>query len=204
MNIDILNNEYYNTFTNVFDNIPFEDVLLELFSKNVPKAKSEILEIGSGPGALAVWIESQGHKVTCIEPAEKPAEKARERNLKVFQMRFQDYHADQKFDSVVAISSLIHIPLLEMPRQINRISELLNPEGVAFFSFIEGEGESCEDPTRKGKNRFFSKFTENELDDLLLPYFLFIEKRKIEVKIMNKIFFLFVLKKHRNSQAIHK
>jgi 2-polyprenyl-3-methyl-5-hydroxy-6-metoxy-1,4-benzoquinol methylase len=195
VNMDIVNNEFYNAFSYVFDDIPFEDDLLDLFTKNVPKEKSEILEIGSGPGALAFWIEGKGHQVTCLEPAEKPAEKAREKNLKVLQMRFQDYHADQKFDSVVAISSLIHIPRSEMPTQIKRISEFLNPKGVAFFSFIEGQGEGYEDPTGKGKNRFFSKFTENELNELLLPHFSLVEKRKIEVKVMNKFFFLLVLKK---------
>lgn len=193
--MDAVNNEYYNTFADYFDKIPFEDILPELFEKNIPKKNSEILEIGSGAGALAFWMESKGHKVTCVEPAIKAVEKAQEKKLKIFQMRFQDYHTTQKFDSVVAISSLIHIPRSEMSEQIKRISELLNPEGIAFFSFIEGEGEGYEDPTGKGKDRFFSKFTEKELNDLLLPYFSFVEKRKIEIKVMNKSFFLMVLMK---------
>ena len=195
MNIDLVNNEYYNTFADIFDQIPFGDILTDLFLKYVLKPQSEILEIGSGVGTLALWMEKQGHKVMCVEPAEKAAEKARERKLKVFQTRFQDFHTDQKFDSVVAISSLIHIPLSEMPTQIKRISELLKPKGIAIFSFIEGQGECYEDPTEKEKKRFFSKFTEHELNELLLPYFSFIEKKKIKVEVMHQFFFLMVLMK---------
>lgn len=65
---------------------------------------------------------------------------------------------------------------------------------IAFVSFIEGDCEGYEDPTGKGKNRFFSKFTQDELNTLLLPYFSIIEIHKIEVKKMNQSFFLMALK----------
>lgn len=194
--LDNVNVEYYNhAFADYFDKVPFEDVLPNLFLSNVPKHPSEILEIGSGAGALALWMTEQGHNVTCVEPAEVPAEKARQSGLKVHQLRFQDYQTDQKFDSVVAISSLIHIPLSEMSEQIKRIADFLNPDGMAMFSFIEGQGEGFEDPTEKGRQRFFSKFSEHELNDLLQPYFSLIEMKRIKVEVMKQFFLLLVLKK---------
>lgn len=196
MDIDLLNNEFYNAYTNSFDKIPFEEALIPLVLKYLPKSSCDILEVGSGAGALALWITKLGHHVTCIEPAEKPAEKAREKGLKVCLTRFQDYLVSQKFDVIMAISSLIHIPRAEMPLQIQKMSQLLKPDGIAFVSFIEGNRERYEDPTGKGKNRFFSKFTQDELHALLSPYFSVIEIHKIEVKRMNQLFFLMVLQQH--------
>lgn len=191
---DRLNNAYYDAFPDIFDVIPFEDVLLDLFLKYVPN-QSDIVEIGSGAGALALWLKDQGHKVICVEPAEIPAEKARKKNLTVVQTRIQDFHTDQKFNSVVAISSLIHVPLSEMPMVIKKISDLLTPSGIAIFSFIEGEGEQVEDPTEHGKDRFFAKLSESDLQELINPYFMFREMKKIEVPVMKQFFFLMVLQK---------
>lgn len=135
-----------------------------------------------------------GHSITCIEPAEKPAKIATEKGLNVCLMRFQDFRVSKKFDSIIAISSLIHISRSLMPSQIQKMSQLLKADGIAFVSFIEGDCEGDEDPTGKGKNRFFSKFTQDELNTLLMPFFSIVEKQKIEVKRMNQSFYLMVLK----------
>lgn len=194
MNKDLMNNEFYNTYADILDKIPFEDILPPLVLKYLPESSCDILEIGSGSGALALWLTKQGHSVTCIEPAEKPAEKARERGLNVSLTRFQDFPVSQKYDGIFAISSLIHISRSEMPLQIEKMSQLLKHEGIAFVSFIEGDCEGLEDPTGRGKNRFFSKFTQDELNTLLSPHFSIIEIHNREVKKMNQSFFLMVLK----------
>lgn len=194
MTIDLTNNEFYNTFADSFDKIPFEDVLIPLILKYLPATRCDILEIGSGAGALALWMSKLGHNVTCIEPAEEPAKKATEKGLNVCQMRFQDFPVSQEFDSIIAISSLIHIPRSEMPSQIQKMSQLLKADGIAFVSFIEGDCEGYEDPTGKGKNRFFSKFTLDELNTLLSPFFSVIDIHKIGGKRINQPFHLMVLK----------
>lgn len=194
MDIDLLNNEFYNEYAESFDKIPFEDTLTSLILNYLPEAGCNILEIGSGAGALALWMTRLGHNVTCVEPAEKLAEKARSKGLSVSITKFQDYSESQKFDGIVAISSLIHIPRSEMPSQIQKISQLLKFEGTAFVSFLEGNCEGYEDPTGKGMKRFFSKFTQEELKTLLSPHFSILEICKIEVKKMNQSFLLMVLK----------
>lgn len=194
MNIDEMNNEFYNTHTDGFDKIPFDEILLPLALKYLPKEDSDILEIGCGGGALALWMAKLGHHLTCIEPAEKPAGKAREKGLNVLQTRFQDFQASQKYDVVIAISSLIHIPRSEIPSQIQKMSQLLKRNGIAIVSFIEGDSEDYEDPTGKGKNRFFSKFTQEALNTMLSPFFSIMEIQKKEVKKMNQTFFIMVLR----------
>src|ERR1700733_11900699 len=187
MDLDYVNQEFYNAYADCFDKIPFEEILTKLVLKYVTKSNCQILEIGSGAGALALWMTSLGHYVTCIEPAEKPADIARKKGLKVHTIKFQDFQVEQKFDYVLAISSLIHIPRVEMPLQMRKISELLEKEGLAFVSFIEGVGEGYEDPTNKGKMRYFSKFSETELKETLGLYFSIIEVHKIEVRKMNQL-----------------
>lgn len=194
MNRDLLNKEFYNAYADSFDKIPFSEALIPLILRHLPASSTHLLEIGSGAGALALWMSTLGHQITCIEPAEKPAEKARQKGLNVNLMRFQDFPINGKFDSIIAISSLIHIPKLEMASQIEKIRQLLKPDGKVFVSFIEGDCECYEDPTGTGKNRFFSKFSEAELDVLLSPHFSIIELQKIEVSKMKQTFLLMALK----------
>lgn len=195
MYADEINKEFYNANVDNFDKIPFENILIPLLLKYLSKSSCDLLEIGSGPGALAVWISKFGHSVTCIEPAEKPAEKARKRGLNVYLLRFQDFSAIKQFDCIIAISSLIHIPRLDIHSQIEKMSRLLKQEGIAFVSFLEGDGEEYGDPTKNGMTRFFSRFTQKELNQLLSPYFSIIEVHRVEVKTMSRVFFLMVLKK---------
>lgn len=107
---------------------------------------------------------------------------------------FQNYESDQKFDIIMAISSLIHISRSEMPAQIKRMFDFLEPKGLAFVSFLEGKGEGYEDPTSKGKNRFFSRFSQIELKEMLQPYFSIVEIKAIESSKMKNSFLLMVLK----------
>ncbi len=194
--LDVINNEFYNSYAENYDKIPFGETVTKLFLKYLPQKQCQVLEIGSGAGALALWMTHLGHEVICIEPAKKPAILAQKKGLQVYEVRFQDFVSAKKFDAVVAISSLIHIARSEMAEQIRRLSELLMPEGIAILSFLEGDSEGYEDPTKTTKKRYFSKFSQEELSKLLTPYFSIIEMQRIEVKKMNQFFLLMVLKLH--------
>lgn len=191
---DLTNNEFYNSYAEKFDTIPFKDILPNLILEQIPAKHCSILEIGSGPGALALWLSELGHAVICLEPAEKPAKKALEKGLNVHITRLQDFQTEQKFDLILAISSLIHIPKLELPHEIKKISKFLKSDGVFFASFLEGDEEGLEDPTQTGKNRYFAKFTPQQLNVLLDPYFSIVGMHKIESKKMGHTFLLVSLK----------
>lgn len=189
--LDIVNKEYYNTFPASFDKIPFKTILPDLILKHFVEPKSEILEIGSGPGALAFWLTHLGHSLTCIEPAEKPAKMAREKGLNVTEIKFQDFETQKKFDYVLAISSLIHIPKSDIPAQLKKIATLLKSRGLAIVSFLEGKEEGYADPASEGRERYFSKFTESEIKELLSDDFVIVETHQIQRTHLS--FFLFVL-----------
>lgn len=194
---DKLNKDFYNTAADKFDKIPFSDLLPNFFLKHASRyPEGAVLDIGSGPGAFAAWISQQGYAVQCIEPANRMAEKAKERGLKVYTTTLQNFEKDEKFDIIVAISSLIHISKAEMPAQIKKIGLLLNPGGLFFVSMLIGESESLEDPTKSGQMRYFNRYSEQEFLALVQPYFNLIEKHRILSKQMNKEFMLAVYEKN--------
>jgi|GEM_PF-3207514 len=189
-NIDEINRAFYDSPGDFFNSIPFDTILPELLLK-YGKGHT-ILEIGSGPGGLGLWLKNKGYEVTCLEPAKKLAEMATDKGLNVYPLTIQEFNTELQYDCVIAISSLIHVPKIELPTQIEKIAKLLKPQGIFFVSFIEGDDEGFEDPTRSGKLRYFAKWSEAELDHLLSPYFNILETHKIFNKKMDCIFFLSV------------
>jgi|GEM_PF-6063873 len=53
--IDKINSDFYNQSDTSFNAIPFDPILPQLLQKY--KIGHQLLEIGSGPGALAVWLK---------------------------------------------------------------------------------------------------------------------------------------------------
>lgn len=191
--IDKINSEFYNSQVDSFDKIPFDPILKELL---LQYAKGQnVLEIGSHAGALAEWLKMQGFEVLCVEPAEGPANKAKAKNLNVIRTTIQQFKTDQLFDVCLAISSLIHVPKQELASQIEKIFQFLKPGGLFIVSFIEGDEEGFEDPTTSGRLRFFSRWSLNALEKMLLPHFQILELKTIDNKKMDRTFFLFVCKK---------
>lgn len=186
--IDKINADFYNNSNHTFDQIPFKEILPSLLL-NYCQGR-QLLEIGSGPGALALWLQKNGYNVTCLEPAENLAELAIEKGLNVHTSTIQKFNADRKFDAIVAISSLIHVPKKELPHQIEKIANMLTADGTLFVSFIQGENEGLDDPTRSGKFRYFSYWKEEEIETLLSPYFDLVEKDQIYNQKMNRTFLL--------------
>ena len=186
--IDKINADFYDQSGASFDTIPFDSILPQLLQKY--NLGHELLEVGSGPGTLAVWLKDIGCQVTCLEPAKKLAEMAIKKGLEVHELTIQEFESDSQYDSILAISSLIHVPKKELPAQIQKIANLLKPQGMFFVSFIEGEDEGLEDPTMSGKLRYFAKWNESGLDRLLSPYFNLLENHRIYNKKMDRTFLL--------------
>lgn len=186
--INTLNAQYYNVSGSSFDRIACKPLLTQVFKKH--EIQGDVLEIGSGTGALALWLEKMGCKVACIEPAEGFARKIRDKGLLVHPITFQQFEMNETYDHIVAISSLIHIPKEELPKQIEKIALGLKVGGKLFLTLIEGEEEEFSDPTQMGRDRFFSRLSEEEIKSLFFPYFTRIESHKIYQKQMDRFFFL--------------
>lgn len=192
-NIDQINSDFYDSFGDEFYKIPFEEILLDWIRKYGPGG--DALDIGCATGALATWLICEDYKVTCLEPARRPAAITAAKGIPVQAVSIQNFQTDQKFDVIFAMSSLIHVPQSELPAQIKKIASFLKPKGIFFISMIEGETEGLEDPTMKGKSRYFTRLSEAALDQLLAPYFDLLEKQRVNSKKMDRNFLLRVYAK---------
>jgi 2-polyprenyl-3-methyl-5-hydroxy-6-metoxy-1,4-benzoquinol methylase len=137
-NIDRVNSDFYNQSCNSFNTIPFRPILPQLLQKY--HIGHQILEIGSGPGVLALWLKDLGCQVTCLEPAKKLAEMAAANFLDVHPLTIQELETNHQYDCILAISSLIHVPKKDLPDQVQKIAKLLKTDGMFFVSFVEGDG----------------------------------------------------------------
>ena len=91
-------------------------VIMHLFDGHIGK---DVLEIGSGTGAIAEWLVQKGSRVVAVEPEAILAKKVRQRfadstGLRVIEsdstMAFEELSKEgKKFDTIIYLSVLEHI-----------------------------------------------------------------------------------------------
>lgn len=109
-------------------------VIMHLFDGHIGR---EVLEIGSGTGAIAEWLVENGSRVTAVEPEAILAKKVRERfignpNLNIIESdsisAFVKLASEQKsFDTIIYVSVLEHID--DDIREFASAKSLLNSGG---------------------------------------------------------------------------
>ena len=76
-------------------------------------------------------------------------------------LRFQDMQYQNEFDGVWSCAALLHVPKHDMEDVMNRLFNSLKPNGIAYFSFIEGEGERV-----SSDGRLYNSYTSGSLRTL--------------------------------------
>ena len=109
-------------------------VIMHLFDGHIGK---DVLEIGSGTGAIAEWLVQHGSRVTAVEPEAILAKKVRERvkgsaNVLVLESdstaAFVKLGSEQRrFDTIIYVSVLEHIS--DDLREFESAKRLLNSGG---------------------------------------------------------------------------
>ncbi len=77
--------------------------------RNNPEAK--ILELGCGPGTLTISLAKRGYEIVAVDPGGGMIGKAREvckdfANVQFWQGTFKEYSSDEKYDAIMAATSL--------------------------------------------------------------------------------------------------
>ena len=109
-------------------------VIMDLFDGHIGK---DVLEIGSGTGAIAEWLVQHGSRVTAVEPEAILAKKVRERvkgsaNVLILESdstaAFMRLGSEQRrFDTIIYVSVLEHIS--DDLREFESAKRLLNSGG---------------------------------------------------------------------------
>lgn len=190
------NNAFYDAFADQFDKIPFDDIITGYFNRYAISARGKkVLDIGSGPGALAKWMQSLGFSVLCVEPSDAMGQRCREKGLEVLKVSAENLKLNETFDHIFALSSLIHVLPEKLPQVLQTIEALLADSGIFYCSFLLGDKCGMEDPTNAGKKRFFSRISREEILKMTEPLFILRESKEVEVKRMESCFLLQVMQK---------
>lgn len=185
------NRQYYQKFASDFEKIPFNPLIQDLVDKYA-KTPASILDVGSGPGALAKELQAAGFEVTCLDPVREMIDRCQEKGLKTILGTIES--VELQYHMVLAISSLIHVPESEFLANLKLIREKLLPEGKLIISMLIGEGEHYEDPLKKGSERYFRYYSQDVLrSHFLLNGFRIVEEYERESGRMQKHFAVYVL-----------
>lgn len=164
INYDKINQDCYDNCYWLWDRFPFPEILPQWIVRyHSPSLDRVALDIGSGTGQLAKWLQNQGFDLLCIDPSPVMIKECRAKGLTCLQTTFQNFHSSKSFSEVFAVLSFIHIPKKEWPEQMDKVADLLKPEGLFFLAVIQGENESVVQDPSLDFPRFFAYFTQNEI-----------------------------------------
>ena len=131
-----------------------------------------ILDFGCGSGRDTKYFISQGYHVDAIDGSLELCKIASEHSgIAVKHMYFHELNADEQYDGIWACSSILHVPVDDLPDILSRLYRALVVGGYLYTSFKYGDFSG----DRNG--RYFTDFTESSFQDLLskIPGFQVVE-----------------------------
>ena len=121
-----------------------------------------ILDLGCGSGRDSLAFLKAGFLVDAVDGSTEMAKAVSElTGLPVAHALFADYEPAGIYDGVWACSSLLHVPVAELPVIISKYAAALKPGGVFYLSFKFGD----HDGMRNG--RWFTDMTEGFFRSLI-------------------------------------
>ncbi len=119
-----------------------QPALVELLKAVEPRGR--LLEIGSGPGWDADWLEERGLTVRRTDGAESFVQLQAARGRQAERLDVMHDPLGGPYDGVVALHVLQHVEREMLPSVFARIAEAIRDGGVFLLALREGEGESAE------------------------------------------------------------
>jgi SAM-dependent methyltransferase len=102
------------------------------------------LEVGSGPGWDADFVESQGVPVRRTEVTAAFMDFQAERGKQVEKLDVTTDELGGPYDAVIALAVLQHVDRAQVPAFLRRVAAALQPGGVFLVAIREGVGERWE------------------------------------------------------------
>jgi 2-polyprenyl-3-methyl-5-hydroxy-6-metoxy-1,4-benzoquinol methylase len=171
-----LNLQYYQTNAQAFYQSTIDVDMQSLYNHFIPfiKTGGSILDVGCGAGRDSLAFIEKGFDIEAFDASDELAKLATKLiGKEVSIATFQTYQTTKRFDGIWACASLLHVPFVELPDVMQRLTDMLKKEGVFYCSFKYGN----EEIERKGRR--FTNLNENSLTELIKALPLQIEKQWI-------------------------
>ena len=155
--------EYDEETTDFWNRFPrtFLDRFIEL-------SRGKVLDVGSGPGRDGLILQKAGLKVICLDASEAMVKISTERGLESVVADFSVLpFSDSDFDGVWAYTSLLHVPKKDIKKPLAEIFRVLKVNGILGLGLIEGKTELYRLSSGVGKPRWFSFYTQKEVENIL-------------------------------------
>ncbi|CAN7612171.1 class I SAM-dependent methyltransferase [Bosea sp. LjRoot90] len=137
-----------------------QPALVELLKAASPGGS--LLEIGSGPGWDADWLEERGLIVRRTDGAESFLHFQASRGRHAEQLDVINDPLGGPYDGVVALYVLQHVERETLPAVFARVTRALRDGGVFLFSIREGEGDTVEIGS-KGNEYYVALWPRSEI-----------------------------------------
>lgn len=126
---------------------------------------AEILDLGCGSGRDTRYFLSKEMKVSACDGSPAMAEKASEyTGIPVSVMRFEEFHAEDRYDGIWACASLLHLPYDELKKVFAEMMKAVHKEGIIYMSFRYGTFEGYRE------ERWYTDMDITKAADLILPH----------------------------------
>ena len=125
-------------------------------------AGSRLLEIGSGPGWDADWLEERGLAVRRTDGADSFVQFQVSRGRQAERLDVIGDPLGGPYDGVVALHVLQHVEREILPSVLSRIAAAIRDGGVFLLALREGEGESA-DIGSKGNEYYVALWPRSEI-----------------------------------------
>ncbi|WP_379965655.1 class I SAM-dependent methyltransferase [Epilithonimonas sp. UC225_85] len=155
--------EVANLYEEKFLNLNIYDETYDLFCNEIKNSVPAILDIGCGPGNISKYIlnKIENADILGIDYSEKMIQLAKKNVPKA---RFEEMDCreinqiNKKFDAVISGFFLPYLNKKETDIFFSNVKSLLKDNGVAYFSFVEGNPEDSDYQTSSSGQRLFFNF----------------------------------------------
>jgi len=145
------------------------------------EGKKSLLDIGSGPGRDGLFFLENGLKVTCIDLSPENIYLCRKKGLTAYVMDMRNmFFADNSFDAVYSLNSLLHLSKAELPGVLKDIHFILKSGGLFYMGVYGGndfEGIRENDVTIPP--RFFSYYEDDLLREVVSEIYEILDFKQI-------------------------
>jgi len=127
---------------------------------------AQILELGSGFGRDAKYLQFKGYMLECSDATKNFIALLEAQGFNTRQLNAINDPIEGDYDAIIANAVLLHFTDSETQTVLKKVYEALNTSGRFAFTVIKGEGEEWTD-SKMGLPRYFNYWSEQELRQLL-------------------------------------